>query len=118
MGKKDEAGYFSGVSEHVGFPNAATDNSLTSLDLGKLLIKNPASTFFMRIAGNIGEPFGIYESDIVIIDRSLNAKTSDLVLWWADDGFVMGRPRQVPADTIVWGVVTRIIHQLRKFNEK
>lgn len=116
--KSDEPDDFSGVSEHAGFPNAATDSSLTSLDLGKLLIKNPAGTFFMRTRGDSGEKFGIFAGDTVIIDRSLNPRNSDLVVWWSNEEFVIGRLKQVPDEVIVWGVITRIIHCLRKFNEK
>lgn len=118
MKSEDEHQNIEGISEHAGFPNAATDRSLTSLNISKLLIKNPASTFFMRITGETGEKFGIFSGDIVVVDRALNPRDSDLVLWWGSDEFVIGRPKQVPGDTIVWGVVTRIIHSLRKFNEK
>ena len=41
-----------GVSVHDGFPNPATDAALQSLNLNQLLIKNGASTYFMRLASN------------------------------------------------------------------
>ncbi len=102
-----------GVSAHAGFPNAATDNSLSSLNLHQLLIKRPLSTFFMRLHGNDWQRRGIYDNDLIIVDRALVARPTDLVIWWQADNFMVSTPAQVPAATPTWGVVTSIIHQLR-----
>ena|SRR5882762_1395349 len=102
-----------GVSEKTGFPNAGTDTSLTSLDLAKLLIQNPSSTFFMRLRGNEWQDRGIYDEDVVVIDRALVPRATDLVIWWGGESFAIGAPKKVPEDTKVWGVVTTIIHQTR-----
>lgn len=102
-----------GVSEHTGFPNAGTDSSLTSLDLPKLLIKNPASTFFMRVRGNGWQEQGIFDNDIVVIDRSLEPRKNDLLIWWAGDSFVFGNLSQLPEDTPHWGVIRSTIHFYR-----
>lgn len=103
-----------GVSEHTGFPNAATDSSLTSLDLAKLLIHSPSSTYFMRVRGETYQKFGIFDGDVAIMDKSLVAKSTDLVVWWGGEAFALGRPAAVPEDSEVWGVVTTTIHQFRK----
>jgi DNA polymerase V len=103
-----------GVSEHTGFPNAGTDSSLSSLDLAKLLIKNPSSTFFMRVRGHHWSEKGIFDSDVVVIDRVLVPSVTDLVIWWQDESFALGKPRVVPEDTEVWGVVTYVIHEMRQ----
>ena len=102
-----------GVSEHTGFPNAATDSSLTGLDLNKLLIHSPSSTYFMRIRGKAHEKFEIFDQDVAIIDKSLVAQKTDLVIWWGGDAFAIGQPATVPEDSQVWGVVTATIHQFR-----
>jgi hypothetical protein len=103
-----------GVSEHTGFPNAGTDSSLSSLDLAKLLIQNPSSTFFMRLRGNEWEDRGVFDGDVVVIDRALIPRTTDLVIWWGEEAFAIGRPSEVPEGEEVWGVVTTIIHQTRQ----
>lgn len=103
-----------GVSEHTGFPNAATDSSLTSLDLAKLLIKNPASTFFMRIRGSDWEERGIFDNDVVVIDRAVVPKKTSLVIWWVADSFVIGDSGQVPEEIPVWGTVTNVIHNYQE----
>ena len=102
----------SGVSEHTGFPNAATDQRLSPLDLTKLLVRHPSSTFYMRIAGDSGVEEGIYSGDIAVIDRALAPKKSDLVIWW-DDAFMISRAGKLPPKVIPWGVITYIIHEYR-----
>ncbi len=100
-----------GVSEHTGFPNAATDRSLATLDLNTLLIKHPVSTFFMRIRGNEWEDRGIFDKDIMLIDRALSPRSIDLVIWWQEDTFMISKLQAVPAQTEIWGVVTTVIHR-------
>ncbi len=104
----------SGVSEHAGFPNPATDNLLEDLSLQQLLIKHPVSTFFLRVRGSEWEGQGIFDGDIAIVDRALTARKSDLVIWWQGDNFVISKQAKKPDDCPAWGVVTSIIHQCRK----
>ena len=101
------------ITEHTGFPNPATDSHIVSLDIAKLLIKHPASTFFMRMAGNKWETRGIFDADLIIIDRSLDPKITDTIIWWEGDSFVISGQPVIPKATPVWGVVTHIIHGLR-----
>lgn len=102
-----------GVTEHTGFPNPATDTNIVPLDLTKLLIKHPLSTFFMRMDTNEWEHFGIFKDDLVIVDKSLNPRDMDLVIWWDESNFIISKFRKLPMDTLVWGVVTTIVHRYR-----
>ncbi len=101
------------VTEHRGFPNPASDTTIVPLDLHKLLIKHPLSTFFMRIDSNLWEKFGIFKEDLAIIDRSLTPKPIDLVIWWDETSFVISKFHKLPLDTSVWGVVISIVHRYR-----
>jgi len=105
-----------GVSVHTGFPNPAADKSLTNLDLNQWLIQRTASTFLFRIRGNEWADSGIFDGDIAVIDRALDPRPTDLVVWWQDgpEQFAITHARAVPADTPIWGVVTSTIHQFRK----
>lgn len=105
-----------GVSVHDGFPNPATDSSLQLLDLNSLLIKHRISTYFMRIAGDDRREQGIFDGDIVIIDRALKPKRNDLVVWWEGETFRLSPKHAVPLDTPTWGVVTSTIHQFREIS--
>lgn len=103
-----------GVSVHDGFPNPAADTSLQSLDLNSLLITRTATTYLMRMGGNEWRPLGIFDGDIVIVDRSLNARPNDLVVWTKAERFVISHKHQVAEGSPVWGVVTATIHQYRR----
>jgi|GEM_PF-4772453 DNA polymerase V len=50
-----------------------------TLDLNRLAVKNPVSTYFMRVPDNSMADIGIYPNDIVIIDKGLKAKAGDIV---------------------------------------
>jgi DNA polymerase V len=105
-----------GVSVHTGFPNPAADRSLSNLDLNQLLIQRTASTFLFRIRGEEWKDRGIFDGDIAIIDRALDARPNDLVVWWQDgrEQFAITYRREVPPDIPIWGVITSTIHQFRR----
>ncbi|HUP26449.1 MAG TPA: S24 family peptidase [Candidatus Limnocylindrales bacterium] len=102
-----------GVSVHDGFPNPATDTSLQAIDLNNLLVRHSASTYFMRISGNEWAGQGIFAGDLAIADRSITARHNDPVVWVKDDLFVISPRHAAPTDSVIWGVVTAIIHQYR-----
>lgn len=102
-----------GVSIHTGFPNPATDQTLTGLDMHALLVKHPASTFYMQIEGNTWEDKGIFDGDILLVDRALDPRKTDYVIWWDESEFVISRFTKLPADTVVWGVVSAVVHRFR-----
>ncbi len=102
-----------GVNVHSGFPNPATDDTLANLDINKLLIKHPLSTFFMQIEGHEWSKYGIFNGDIALIDRSLTPHQQDLVVYWSGSDFGIIKAHQLPSDTVIWGVVSSIIHRYR-----
>jgi DNA polymerase V len=105
-----------GVSVHAGFPNPATDSSLRSLDLNQLLISHTASTYMFRVEGSEWEGAGVFAGDIAIVDRALDPRKTDTVLWWegGTETFVISAYKTVPPEATVWGVITATIHQFRK----
>lgn len=100
-----------GVSVHAGFPNPASDTTLQGIDLNKYLIQHPIGTYFMRIEGISWSEFGIFNNDVIIIDRVLTPKKNDLVIWWEEDGFRLGHRASLPQGLECWGVVAAAIHQ-------
>lgn len=103
-----------GVSTHAGFPNASAGSHAKQLDLSRLLIKNPSSTFLMALDSDEWCDQGMHTGDIIIVDRSLNPKNTDLIIWWDQSEFVIGNKSKLPADSETWGTVTTIIHQVKK----
>lgn len=102
-----------GVSVHAGFPNAAADRRLRSLDLNQLLIAHPSGTFVFRIRGDQGVTQGIFDGDIALVDRLEAPRSSSLVLWHDGRRFQLSRPARMAAGGTAWGTVTAVIHQYR-----
>jgi len=112
----EEANVPTGVSIHTGFPNPAADSSLHGLDLHKLLVQHSASTYLFRVRGNEWENAGVFDGDIAIVDRALDPRRSDVVLWWDENRgeFAITLYTKMPPQAACWGVVTASIHEFRK----
>ena len=67
-----------GVS--AGFPSPAEDHIDQKLDLNDLLIKHPASTYFVRVAGDSMINASINNEDILVVDRSLEATNGKIII--------------------------------------
>ena len=120
----------------AGFPSPADDHLENNLNLDKLLIKNRPSTFLIRAGGDSMINIGIYDGDILIVDRSLDAKSKDIVIASIFGELTVkkllldihGNPQlksenelyssieiKNKEDLIIWGVVTSVIHQFIKY---
>ncbi|MBT6355864.1 MAG: translesion error-prone DNA polymerase V autoproteolytic subunit [Nitrosomonadales bacterium] len=117
----------------AGFPSPADDHIEKRLDLNEYLIKKSDTTFFVKIKGDSMIDASINDGDIVIIDRSMQAKIGDIVLASVDGNFTIKtlskyklKPRLLPAnekykpieineDTQfeLWGVVTGAVRKFK-----
>lgn len=106
-----------GVSVHTGFPNPALDQARNtgrlSLDINRLLIRHSESTYLFRVSGHDLADQGIYDGDVAVIDRALDARSSDLVIAWRASGSTICRRHRMEPEDQLWGVVTAVIHQYR-----
>ncbi len=120
----------------AGFPSPAEDYIELGVDLNKYLIKNPISTFFLRVSGNSMNKAGIYNNDLLIIDRSINPNPGHIVVAILDGEFTLKRlikeqdkyylkadKENYPTinlneyiDIQIWGVAIYSIHELKKSN--
>ena len=120
----------------AGFPSPAQDYMSESIDLNKELIRHSETTFLARVSGNSLVEAGICDGDLVVIDKSLEAKSGDFVVAFIDGEFTLKEFRMDEAngcawliphnrdyspikvtkenDFLVWGVLTYTIRQLRK----
>ena len=64
----------------AGFPSPAQDYVEQVLDLNELCIKRPAATFFVRVEGDSMLEAGIHPGDILVVDRSVEARHGDIVI--------------------------------------
>jgi DNA polymerase V len=118
----------------AGFPSPADDHLDRDLDLHELLIQHPAATYDVRLAGDSMQGVGLYDGDILVVDRSLEPKHHDIVIAVLNGELTVKRLfRQgdlvqlspanhrypiitVTADQelLIWGVVTGSIRQFHR----
>ena len=118
----------------AGFPSPAEDSIEGNLNLNEYLIHHPSATFFVRVAGDSMVNIGIFEGDILIVDRSLEPRHNHIVIAVVDGELTLKRlykksgtlrllaenaafpPLTFTDDTSlsIWGVVTATIHQFVK----
>ena len=117
----------------AGFPSPATDYIEDDVDLNSHLIKNAPATFIIRVQGRSMREVGIYDGDLLIVDRSLVAKNYSTVVANVNEELVVktlikerkgnyltSGSKNISAkinleenpEIIIWGVVTYVIHQL------
>jgi DNA polymerase V len=80
----------------AGFPAPGDDLVEKPLDLNDLLIHNPTATFFVRVAGDSMEGAGIFNGDILVVDRSVTACDGKIVVAAVYGELVVKRLRQYP----------------------
>ena len=117
----------------AGFPSPATDYVEDDIDLNAHLIKNIPSTFIIRVQGKSMNSVGIYDNDLLIVDRSLNPKNFSTVIANVNEELVVKtfmREKDISfltsgskklkdkinlsenPEIFIWGVVTYVIHAL------
>ncbi|MBP7057435.1 hypothetical protein KBB08_03005, partial [Candidatus Gracilibacteria bacterium] len=103
-----------------------------SLDLHRYLITNTPATVLARVRADSMTQAGIYDQDIVIVDRSLTPVPDQLVVAALDGGLIVKQWQQRDGRTILhsasdqyadivltddsdfllWGVVTGVVRKL------
>ena len=64
----------------TGFGAAADDYMERGIDLNEQLIKNKPATFFFRMKGDAMKDAGIFDNDVLIIDRSLKLADGKIIV--------------------------------------
>lgn len=115
----------------TGFGAAADDYAERGIDLNEQLIRNKPATFFMRVNSEAMVGAGIFQGDVVIVDRSLEARNGKIIIAVIDGELLIrkleivnGKKRLVAVGNRLssfevneetfqcWGVVTYIIHSV------
>ena len=82
---------FVNASVTAGFPSPADDYAEESLDLNRKLITNPSSTFFVRVNGDSMSGDGIYNGDLLVVDKSLFPGDKSILVCFIDGEFTLKR---------------------------
>jgi DNA polymerase V len=119
------------ISEGIsaGFPSPAMDFIDLTIDMNKHLIKHPSSTFYGRVKGVSMKNVGIYDGDLLVIDKSITPTNDKIAVCYIDGEFTVKRikikneciwlipenetyqPIKVTEenDFIIWGIVTYVV---------
>ncbi len=128
------------VSECIsaGFPSPAENYIDTRIDLNEEFIRNPASTFFLRVQGESMSNAGILDGDLLIVDRSLDPQPGHIVVAVLNGCFTLKKltyrkniayleaehPSYSAIDlrhyenVQIWGVAIYAIHSLSKTRQR
>ena len=115
----------------TGFGAAADDYAERGIDLNEQLVKNKAATFFMRVTSDAMAGAGIFPDDVVIVDRSLEARNGSTVIAIVEGELVIRKLEKKGTKILLhaagdkagtmdisakglqlWGVVTFVIHSM------
>ena len=119
----------------AGFPSPAQDYLDGKLDLNSYLIKHPAATFFMRMTGDAMIDAGIFDNDLLIVDRSIEPENDSIIIAvlngeltvkqiiknqkgiYIKSNLKESNKQNIfeiteDIDFTIWGVVTKVIHEL------
>lgn len=115
----------------AGFPSPADDYVEQRISLDEHLIARRDSTFFMRVAGESMRGLGIFDGDLLVVDRALPVTSGCVVIAVVDGEFTVKqllntangqilraahpdyadmhiKPEQ---DFSIWGVVSWNVHK-------
>ena len=114
----------------TGFGAAADDYMERGIDLNEQLIRNKPATFFFKMKGDAMKDAGIFDNDILIVDRSLKLTNGKIIIAVLNGELLVRRFHKnfssaflIPENNrykninlaeftnfSVWGVVTYVIH--------
>ena len=115
----------------AGFPSPAEDLGAQRVDFSQLLIKHTQATYFLRARGHSMTELGIFDNDILVVDKAIKPRHNHIVVAIVDGDFTVkqlyqraGRIKLKAANPTyqditpkdgqtleIWGVVTSSIKQ-------
>ena len=129
------------ASGYGSFESPALDIPEDTIDLLKLLIKDKETTFFARVTGDSLNGIGVFDGDILIVQKGLFPRENDIVVVFYQGEFYVKRYKpkykenslkiesiklksenpnysdmdiNEDTDFELWGVATWNLHKLRK----
>ncbi|MFV1884597.1 MAG: LexA family protein [Balneola sp.] len=122
----------------TGFPSPAGDHLEKSLSLEELIVHRPTSTFYVRAEGSAMQAAGIYDGDILVVDRSLHPRDGSIIIVSLNEEVIIRRlakkgnriflvsgdiryapiPVNEGTEWTVWGVATHLIHRFKNQKEE
>ncbi|MFC3945844.1 translesion error-prone DNA polymerase V autoproteolytic subunit [Serratia entomophila] len=79
-----------------GFPSPAQDYVESRLDIGKLLVRHPNATYFVRASGDSMVDGNIKDGDLLIVDSALTPEHGNIVIAAVDGEFTVKKLQRHP----------------------
>lgn len=118
---------------HAGFPSPAEDFAVKRIDLTQELVTHPQATFLLRVSGDSMREDGIFDGDMLVVNKALKPRHGSVVVAVVDGEFTVkrlyqrgGRVKLQPANATfpdiipkegqtieIWGVVTSSIKKFQ-----
>ena len=116
----------------AGFPSPADDYVEGCISLDDYLIQHKEATFFLKVAGDSMRGLGIFDGDLLVVDRAQQAAHQSVVIAVLDHEFTVKQLLRTPTGLIlraanpayadiviqpeqeltIWGVVRWAIHRV------
>ena len=113
----------------AGFPSPAEEELADTLTLDEFLIRRPEATYMLTVTGDSMTGAGIRDGDLLVVDRSREAKSGSIVVAVVDGALTVKRLRvgrqgvrlepenpaykpivvREDAELVIWGVVAHAI---------
>ncbi|MBV2207748.1 MAG: translesion error-prone DNA polymerase V autoproteolytic subunit [Pseudomonas sp.] len=114
----------------AGFPSPAADYEEVTLSIDELVDLRTPHVYLVRVEGPSMIGAGIYDGDVLVVNRALEARPGHVVVAYVDGGMTVKRLQVTPEGVWlqpenpdyralrvteslhVWGVATHNLHQL------
>lgn len=114
----------------AGFPSPAADYEEVTLSIDELVDLRTPHVYLVRVEGPSMVGAGIYDGDVLVVNRALEARAGHIVVAYVDGGMTVKRLQvsqegvwlqaenpdyraiRVTESLHVWGVATHNLHQL------
>lgn len=113
----------------AGLPTFADDAIQERLDIGRLLVQHPESTFFVKVEGDSMLDASIQPGDLLVVDRAVQPRHNQIVIAIVEGEYTVKRlsrkpvlrlvsankahPTEIHQPFEVWGTVLWVVHKAR-----
>ena len=75
------------TSVHAGFPSPAADFTAKRIDVMDRLVVHPQATYAMRVSGESMRELGIFDKDVLLVDKAVKPRHGMVVIAIVDGEF-------------------------------
>jgi SOS-response transcriptional repressor LexA len=84
-----------------------------TVSLDEYLVKNKEATYMLRVVGHNLNEHGVYEGDMLLVERGRVPRIGDMAVTWSSTGFIMKKytiengTESIRAEAVVIAVVRK-----------